>query len=409
VSRCGHDAKHCTRLRALEGVRVLECAHYIAGPRCAQILADHGAEVVKLEPPTGDLSRRSAPRRDGWSLYFAAHNRRKQSVVVDLKHPESAAILERLIRWAEVIVTNFTPGATERLGLDFASASRVNPRVVVVRITAYGSTGAGRDTPGFDGTIQAQSGLAHMNGAEEGPPTVASLPLTDYLAAVEGALGAVLALRRRDTTGEGQEVDVSMMDASTTVLGYLLAEVLAFGAQPKRSGNRAPYALTGAFATQDGYVYIAPMGDPAWKALCQLIGREEWAQPDARYADADLRLQDRNLIEAAIGAWTRRLPTGQVVAQLVQDGVPCGPVRSIAEVASDPGLVERRMLQEVRLGAEGRTVPMPGTEIKLAGVLPDGEVPVVPRLGADTRDVLRRLGLDGDELERLKTAGAVVW
>src|SRR6185436_14219034 len=142
--------------------------------------------------------------------------------------------------------------------------------------SAYGLTGADRDEPGFDGTVQARSGLAHMNGAEDGPPTVASVPLTDYLSAVEGALGALLGLRQRDATGHGQEIDVSMMDSTTTVLGYLLAEVLTYGAQPKRSGNRAPYALTGAFATADGYVYIAPMGN-AWNTLCALIGRSEWA------------------------------------------------------------------------------------------------------------------------------------
>jgi crotonobetainyl-CoA:carnitine CoA-transferase CaiB-like acyl-CoA transferase len=394
--------------KALSGLKVLECTHYIAGPRCAQILSDHGAEVVKLEPPTGDLSRRSPPTRDGWSLYFAAHNRRKQSVVVDLKRPEAARVLERLIRWADVLVTNYTPAATERLGLDFASAARINPLIVVVRISAYGLTGADRDEPGFDGTVQARSGLAHMNGAEDGPPTVASVPLTDYLSAVEGALGTLLGLRQRDATGQGQEIDVSMMDSTTTVLGYLLAEVLTYGAEPKRSGNRAPYALTAAFATADGYVYIAPMGG-AWKTLCDLIGRPEWAAPDARYANPNIRVQERQVIEEAIGAWTRGLTSKDVVQQLRQSGVPCGQLNSVADVATDPRLVERNMLQNVRLGEDGRTVPMPGREIKLASYPLEEECPVVPALGAQTRDVLQRLGFDADEIDHLKSAGAVAW
>src|SRR5262249_39362323 len=157
----------------------------------------------------------------------------------------------------------------------------INPRVVVVRISAYGLSAGFRDLPGFDGTVQARSGLAHMVGAANGPPTITSVPLTDYFAAVEGALGAMLALHRRQATGTGQGVDVSMMDATSTVLGYLYAEVLSFGQQPTRSGNRAPYALTGAFEANDGFVYIAPMGDPAWQSLCTLIGRAEWSAPGA--------------------------------------------------------------------------------------------------------------------------------
>ncbi len=394
-------------IKALDGLHVLECAHYIAGPRCAQILFDHGAEVVKLEPPGGDLSRRSAPKHDGWSMYFAAHNRGKQSVALDLKRPEAAGILERLIRWADVIVTNYTPAATERLGLDFASASRINPRIVVVRISAYGLSGSSRDDPGFDGTVQARSGLAHMVGTADGPPTITSVPLTDYFAAVEGALAALLALKRRDATGAGQEVDVSMMDATSTVLGYLYAEVLSFGEQPMRSGNRAPYALTGAYEASDGYVYIAPMGDPAWAALCRLIGRNEWAAPGAAYLDSDLRLRDRDIVEQAVGAWTRQLRRAELIEALGRAGIPCGQINSVAEVATDPLLMERKMLQPVSLGGGGRTVPMPGVELKLAGV-PNAETPsVVPALGEQTQEVLLRLGLGADEIRGLREAGVI--
>jgi crotonobetainyl-CoA:carnitine CoA-transferase CaiB-like acyl-CoA transferase len=390
----------------LAGVHVLECAHYIAGPRCAQILADHGAEVLKLEPPTGDPSRRSAPRHDSWSLYFAAHNRGKQSVSVNLKRPEAARILERMIAWADVIVTNYTPEATERLGLAFSAASRVNPRIVVVRMSAYGMSGSNRDLPGFDGTIQARSGLAHMVGAADGPPTVTSVPLTDYFAAVEGALGALLGLRLRDSTGQGQEVDVSMMDATSTVLGYLYAEVLTYGAHPMRSGNRAPYALTAAFEARDGYVYIAPMGDPAWKALCDLIGRPEWSTPGATYADSDARLRDRDVIESAVTRWTRGLPRATIVDTLSRAGIPCGEVNSVEDVARSPWLTEREMLQDVDLGETGHSVPMPGVEIKLGGIQKPPRA-VVPALGADTRAVLGRLGFTESELEQLKRCGAI--
>jgi CoA:oxalate CoA-transferase len=392
---------------ALAGLRVLECGHFIAGPRCAQILADHGAEVVKLEPPTGDPSRRSAPKHDGWSMYFAAHNRRKKSVVVDLKRHESKAILERLIGWAEVIVTNYTPGATDRLGLNLESARRSNPRIVIVRISAYGLSGPARDLPGFDGTVQARSGLAHMVGPADRPPTVTSVPITDFLSAVEGAFGALLGLRLRDATGEGQEIDVSMMDATSTLLGYLYAEVLKFKQDPKRTGSRAPYALTAAYEAADGHVYIAPMGDPAWKALCGLIGRPDWAESGADYLDPDTRLRDRNIVESAVNDWTRTLPRAELIGALDAAGIPCGAINSVAEVAADPLLTERGMLQLVQLGRSGLSVPMPGAEVKLSHTSPADRA-TVPELGGDTVDVLRRIGFSPDELARLRESGVIV-
>jgi crotonobetainyl-CoA:carnitine CoA-transferase CaiB-like acyl-CoA transferase len=393
--------------RPLDGLRVLECGHFIAGPRCAQILGDHGAEVIKLEPPNGDPARRSPPRLSEWSLYFAAHNRGKQSIAVDLKNPDGREILARLVRWADVIVTNFTPSASERLGLDFESASRLNPTIVVVRISAYGVSGSDRDLPGFDGTVQATSGFAHMVGPGDRPPTVTSVPLLDYVAAIEGAFGALLGLRRRDLTGVGQEIDASMMDAASTLLGYLYAEVLVSGRSPMRTGSHAPYALTGAYAASDGFVYIAPMGDAAWTALCNLIGRPDWAKAGSPYFDPESRLRDRIAIEAAIERWTRGLDRATLIATLKAAGIPCGPMRSVEEVANDPRLRERRMLTDVRLGATAEHVPMPGIEVKVSGSEGPAASPVVPALGADTDAILSRLGYESAEIERLRNAGAI--
>lgn len=387
---------------ALCGVRVLECTHFISGPRCGQLMADHGAEVVKLEPPSGDPSRSSPPLRSGWSMYFAAHNRRKESVSVDLKQDDGREILRRLIEWADVLITNYTPGASERLGLDYAAASHVNPRIVVVRISAFGVTGKDRNLPGFDGTVQARSGFAHMVGPQDRPPTVTSVPVLDFLGAVEGAYGAMLGLRQRDQTGLGTEVDVSMMDAASTVLGYLYAEVILAGKNPMRTGSRAPYALTGAYQSADGYLYIAPIGHPAWKALCELVGRPEWAAPGAPYLDADARLRDRDLIESAIERWTRQLPSARVMEACERAGIPCGAIQSVRDVVDDPLLAERGMIQQVELGAGGAAVPMPGTEIKMGGDEPgrpdEVDRPVVPELGADTQAVLGRLGFSTEQL-----------
>lgn len=404
---------------ALRGVRVLECTHFISGPRCGQLLADHGAEVIKLEPPSGDPSRKSPPIRSGWSLYFAAHNRRKQSVSVDLKQDAGRLILRRLIEWADVLITNYTPGASERLGLDFRSASQVNPRIVVVRISAFGLTGADRNLPGFDGTVQARSGFAHMVGPEDRPPTVTSVPVLDFLGAVEGAYGALLGLQQRERTGQGTEVDVSMMDAASTVLGYLYAEVIDAGKDPKRTGSRAPYALTGAYQSQDGFLYIAPIGPAAWKALSDLVGHPEWAAEGAAYLDANARLQDRDLIEGAVERWTLGLTNAQVMEACEGAGIPCGVIKSVKDVAADPLLAERGMIQPVELGTSGKTVPMPGVEIKIgAGGEADGDGdgdgapaddrpaddrPAVPDLGADTEAVLARLGFSADQIAQWRS------
>jgi CoA:oxalate CoA-transferase len=393
---------------ALSGIRVLECAHFIAGPRCAQLLADHGAEVIKLEPPGGDPSRRSPPILAGWSLYFAAHNRSKKSVAADLKQPAGRKILNRLIQWADVIITNYTPGASERLGLDFASASQVNPRIVVVRISAYGLTGPDRAMPGFDGTVQARSGLAHMVGPPDRPPTVSSVPVVDFMVAVEGAYGAMLGLRQRDMTGHGTEIDVSMMDAASTVLGYLYSEVLVSGKDPKRTGSRAPYALTGAYASADGHLYIAPIGDPAWRALCELIGQPDWGAPGAEYLNANARLRDRDMLEAAIESWTTQSTGAQLVQVLGQAGIPCAVINSVADATSDPVLAERDMIRQVDLGASGVSVPMPGVEIKLPGSSGTRQHPVVPELGADTQEVLRQLGFSDNQLDEWRAESAII-
>jgi len=392
---------------ALDGVKVVEFCHFIAGPRCTQILADHGAEVIKVEPLGGDPSRASPPIHDGWSMYFASHNRGKRSLSIDLKAPESAEVLERLLRWADVLVTNYTPGASDRLGLSYESARAVNPRLVVVRLSAYGLTGSHRELSGFDGTVQARSGLAHMIGPDDRPPTVTSIPIVDFFAAVEGAYAALLGLRNRDRTGAGGDLDVSMADSAATLLGYLYSEVLVRGAEPKRTGSRAPYALTGAYATADGYVYVAPIG-PAWARFTAVIGHPEWGEPGSPYAQAQARLGDRALIESAIEAWSGALTTAEVLATLEREGIPCGPVNSVREAAESELVASRDMLEQVALGSSGLSVPMPGVEVKFPSARhQDDELAVVPALGADSRAVLAELGVDRERLECWIDAGIV--
>jgi crotonobetainyl-CoA:carnitine CoA-transferase CaiB-like acyl-CoA transferase len=273
-------------------------------------------------------------------------------------------------------------------------------------MSAYGSTGADRDQPGFDGQIQARSGLAHMIGPADRPPTITSVPITDFLAAVEGAFAALVGLQRRNLTGEGQEVDVSMLDATSTLLGYLYADVTVFGHEPMRTGSRSPFALTGAFEANDGFVYLSPMGSAAWTKLFELIGRPEWGAPGSEYADVDVRLRDRDVIESAVTSWTRRFSRQRLQEILQGAGIASGPVNSVNEAMANPLLSDRGMIEEVALGGDHTRVPMPGTEVKVRGVHPP-DTRVVPELGADTDAVLSGVGYTRAEIENLRAAGVV--
>jgi crotonobetainyl-CoA:carnitine CoA-transferase CaiB-like acyl-CoA transferase len=363
--------------------------------------------VIKLEPPAGDPSRSALPRHEGHSLYFTSHNRRKKSVVVDLKSPGGRDSLARFLNWADVVVTNYSPEAAAGLGLDFASASAVNPRIVVLHITGYGLDGS--DAFGaFDGTIQARSGIADLIGAADGPPTVTAIPIIDHLAAIDAAYAVCLALRKRDATGAGVSVDVALFDVATSILAYAYGDVLVRGTRPQRNGSRAPYAFTTTYQAADGHVFIAPMGSAMWSALSEIVGHPEWAAPDAEYLlDPDARIRDRALIEPQIEAWTRLHDRADIIAALSGAGIACGPVNRIDEAINDPIVAARGMVQWITAGDPPVRIPVPGIELKV-GPRPDAaDTPRVPDLGTDTTAVFQQLGFDLQTIDDLRAAGAI--
>jgi crotonobetainyl-CoA:carnitine CoA-transferase CaiB-like acyl-CoA transferase len=380
-------------------VRVVEFTHYIAGPHCAQILADHGADVVKVEPPGGEPSRRALPRHDGASVYFATHNRGKRSLVVDLKSASGAGVLRRLLAWADVVVTNYTVHAAERLGIDHASASAVNPRIVVLQITAFGASGPGRDLAGYDGTIQAQSGIADMTGPVDGPPIVGQIQVVDHLTAVEGALGVMLALRAREATGRGQLVDVSMLDCALSLLAHQVGDTLLLGTRPRRNGSAPPYSLANIYEASDGHVYLAPMTVQMWEALCRITDHLDWCAPGSPYLDADTRIRERHVIEPAVNEWTRLRTREEVISLLGAAGIACGPISHVEEALADPVAQAREMVRWVE--SEGVPIPVPGVEIKLDGAALPPAPTAVPGLGAHTREVLEELGCPPEEIADL--------
>jgi crotonobetainyl-CoA:carnitine CoA-transferase CaiB-like acyl-CoA transferase len=385
-------------MTSLLGVRVAEFTHFIAGPHCAQILADHGADVVKVEPTGGEPSRRALPRHEGASIYFAAHNRGKRSLAVDLKSEAGRGVLRRLLEWAHVVVTNYTPRAAERLGIDFAAASAVNPGIVVLQISAFGATGPGRDLAGYDGTVQGRSGIADMTGPVGGPPIVSQIQVVDHLTAVEGALGVALALRLRDATGRGQLVDVSMLDCAMSLLAHQVGDTLLLGARPRSNGSAPPYALANLYEAADGHVYLAPVTPPMWEAMCRITGHPDWCARGSPYLDLDTRIRDRTVIETAFNEWTRRHTREQVIGVLGAAGIACGPVSHVEEALDDPIARARGMVRWVE--SDGVAVPVPGVELKLGETAPVTPG-VVPALGAHTREVLTEIGCSEAEITQL--------
>lgn len=368
---------------ALQGIRVLELTHAIAGPQCGQILADHGADVLKVEPTTGDFTRDAQPLVDGESLYFACHNRGKRSVQLDLKAESGLQVLHSLVSDADVLITNYTVDVPSRLGWDYATLERLNPRLVMVHITGFGSTGPDRDLRAYDGIIQAMSGIPELTGPPDGDPVLVGAYLADHLAAYQATMAVLFALQRRARTGRGAFVDVSMLEAYMATLAHEVGEALAGRPRP-RAGNRVPTAFADTFPAADGHVFLAPIGEDCWQRFCQALGRDDWVSGlDYASAVADRRLE----AEAGVRAWCAERTRDQIAELMRQWRVPSGPVRTVEEAGRHAVASGRTSLAQVRTPT-GRPLIVPGpvARVGLSGSLRRDQVPA---LGEHTDEVLR--------------------
>ncbi|MGE0798269.1 MAG: CaiB/BaiF CoA transferase family protein [Lautropia sp.] len=388
--------------RALEGVRVLELSHYIAGPFACQLLANLGADVVKVEPPAGEPGRHAPPftadtARE--SLYFATFNHDKRSVALDLRSERATVVLPALLRWADVLVTNFAPGVPERLNFGYERVREINPRLVMVQVSGFGSWSPIGQFPAFDPVIQAMSGLADMVGDPAGPPFVSNILFGDLTTAHQAAMAALAALHLRERTGTGSFVEVSMMRSLAPLLGDYVAQATTLGERPTRVGNRQTRRFINAFATADGHLVIAPITPGQWKAFCDVIGRPEWGAPEVTSDRINVRNEAVRLdLEASTAAWMRERTSEQAAAALREVGVPCGPVWSIDELTRQAEQHDLRMFRRARL-TDGREVTIPGTSCDI-GVAPaellHRPAPTcaqVPAVGEHTAAVLQELGL----------------
>ncbi|MFJ9623271.1 CaiB/BaiF CoA transferase family protein [Streptomyces sp. NPDC101181] len=390
----------------LHGVKVLDLSRFIAGPLCAQILGDFGAEVIKIERPAGEDSRHHGPYFEDESIYMFLYHRNKYDASLDTRHPEALALLERLIEWADVVVENYRPGTIEKMGIGYERMKELNPRIILVSISGFGQTGPDSRRALFDAISQASSGLMSMTGEEDGKPTLSGTYIADYTTGYQGAIGALMALMHRERSGEGQLVDVASFDTMFSALGIRLMAELMLGRQMPRSGSRDLLtAPVNVYEAADSPIYIQAGTASLFARMCAVMRRPDLAA-DPRYATVEGRMEHQALLEEAIGAWAATRTTEEIGRELDEAGIPYAKVASVAEVVRSPQIAAREMIVESvhpRLG----TIRMPGNPIKMEKTPPMVRK-APPSVGEDNSHVYGHvLGLSTEEIARLRDAGAI--
>lgn len=388
----------------LAGLHVLEFGHYVAAPHCAMILADHGADVIKVEPTDGEPGRRSAPLGSHeMSYYFSSHNRRKKSLALDLHSDEAAPILKALLSWADVVVTNYSPGTPERLGFGYEQIKVINPRCVLVHIMGFGRNTGYSDYAAFDGVLQAMSGFSDLNGEPTGPPHLSGVQIADHAAAIHGAFAAMAALWKRISAGEGEYLEISMLRVMTSMLSFIVPQFGIDGRAATRSGNRPEMRFVNVYCAKDGYVYVAPISKAMWRSLMDLLESPQWAETEVvetgRYfKDPDLR----QLIDSRLGSWIEERSASVAVSVLQGRGIASAHFLGIEDLFHDSALGPWTLPLKSSSGWEG---------VAAAGSFGDCGIDsaLVPSLGEHSREVLIDIGVSRDEVERLIASGVVVW
>ncbi|HXP05921.1 MAG TPA: CoA transferase [Stellaceae bacterium] len=388
----------------LSGIRVVDLTRILAGPFCTMLLADMGAEVIKIETPgQGDPLRGQGVIRDGLSWYFAAFNRNKKSVTLNLRSDEGRGALARLIENADVLVENYRPGVLAAMGFGEARLKALNPGLVTCSLSGFGSSGPYRDRPSFDFIAQAMSGFMSVTGAADGPPLRAGPPIADLVAGLYGVIGICASLVRKGRTGLGDTVGASLNNGMISLLGFLAANYFATGEEPGRTGNdHAIVCPYGMFRTEDGEVALAPSQEQSYQRLVDALELPELrANPD--FATNDLRVKNRAAMNAAVEARLKTETTAHWIETLNAAGVPCGRVMGLTEVFTDPQVVAQQMVLTQHHPGHG-DVKMLGFPIKFTQAPCELRRPA-PEIGADTDQVLAGLGYSAGEIAAMRAAG----
>lgn len=393
----------------LEDLRIIDLSRIVAGPFATQIFSDYGAEVIKIEHPRGgDDSRHWVPPAapDGTAAYFFAINRGKKSVTIDLKHPRGRALVVELARHGDVVIENFKPGTMDDLGLGYATLRAANPRLVSCSISGFGATGPYRERAGYDAIMQGFTGLMSITGEAGGPPVKVGVALIDVITALY-AHGAILAaLHHRARTGEGQHLELSLMECGMAALINAATGYLVGGEVQGRWGSAHPSVVPyQAFRARDGYLMVGAGNERLWKAFCEVLGVPEWAD-DPRFDSNAKRVARRVELVAAIEARLASRSRDEWVAAFAEAGLPAGPINDIGQVFADSQVQHRRMAVEVEHPTAGR-IRLPGIPVKFAATPARIQGPP-PRLGEHTDEVLRGvLGLSDGEVAELRRAGVI--
>lgn len=392
----------------LTGIKVIEIGTLIAAPFAARMMAEFGAEVIKIEAPVdGDPIRKWRKLHEGTSLWWYLQSRNKKSISINLKSAEGVAIVKRLAEGADVLIENLKPGALEKLGLGWDVLHALNPKLTMVRISGYGQTGPYKDRPGFGAIGEAMGGIRYTTGEADGVPARAGVSLGDSLASLHAVMGALMSVLRVKTgQGLGQMVDVSLVESVFNLMESLVPEYDLLGHVRERSGGALPgIAPSNTYPTRDGaYVVIAGNSNPIFKRLMHVIGRPDLAD-DPAFAQNDGRAAQSALLDAAISGWTSANAIANVLAALEETGVPAGRIYSVADIVADPHYQARGMLLQAELPG-GASVKMPGIVPKLSDT--PGEVRWQgPTLGEHTSAVLAELGIAAHDIQRMKDEGVV--
>ena len=392
---------------ALAGIRVVEMGQLIAGPFCGKLLGEFGADVVKIEPPgSGDPLRNWRLIKDGTSVWWQVSSRNKRSVAVDLRQADGQDLARRLIAEADVLIENFRPGTLEKWGMGWDELSKLNPGLVMLRISGYGQTGPYRDLPGFGAIGEAMGGLRQLTGEPGRVPVRVGVSIGDTLAALHGTIGVLIALHHRQVNGgPGQVIDVALHEAVFNVMESLIPEYSAFGAVREAAGSALPgIAPSNAYKCSDGYVLIAGNGDSIFKRLMDVIGRGDLGNAPDLGSNAG-RVARVAELDTAIEAWTVGRSVADVLAALGAAKVPAGKVYTAKDIHEDPHYRARDMIvpQATR---DGYTIDVPGVVPKLSAT-PGTIRSSAPHIGDDTDAVLREMGLSADNIATLRSKGVI--
>ena len=391
----------------LAGIKVVEISVAMAGPFCGMLLGDYGADVIKIErTEVGDDSRAWSPFfHDSMSYYYAAANRNKRGMAIDLKTPEGVKIARELIEQADVLVHNYRVGALERLGLDYESLAKVNPRLVYCAISGFGATGPLSKEPANDLFMQAYAGSMSITGDPEGSPAKMGMSVADVGAGMFGAMGVMMALETRHRTGRGQRVDTSLLEGHMAMLAQFFTRYFSSGEVPGPSGSGALTSPTyRAYQASDQWIVISAFNQRMWKGLCAALEKPEWLE-DPRFINPQMRSDNRALMIQLIGAIIITQPLAYWEKRLIENEVPCSPVNTIDKVVQQPQVHARDMVQEMSLDGLGM-MSMAGLPIKFSDSPGAIRLPP-PRLGQHSAEILGELGYPAEKIATLAESGAV--